>query len=248
MPAQDYTLGRGRVVFEETGTNGFRDLGNAPEFQLSVEAENLPHFNSQGGLKKKDKDVVTQITSSATFQLDEPVNENLALFFLSTAAVSNTVAGGNVTDENVVARHDKWVALANKNVTVSTVVVTGPSGTPSYSSPADYEVLGAPGYIRAKSTGAIPDGGTIEVDYTHTGVTTNKVSIGSTTTISGKLFFLGAPATGRILDVEGKASLKPEGELPFIGDDWLAFSFTAEYLEDAAFGGLADIIERGVVT
>ena len=59
----DYNLGRGIVYFSLLDTNGlptggYRDLGNAPEFNVSFETETLEHQASRLGLKVTDKEVV----------------------------------------------------------------------------------------------------------------------------------------------------------------------------------------------
>ena len=74
---------------------GYRDLGNAPEFNVTVEVETLEHQSSREGLKIVDKEVIISQDVSVSFQLDEINNENLALFFSGEKAthVNPTVAG-----------------------------------------------------------------------------------------------------------------------------------------------------------
>ncbi len=96
---EDYNLGRGIVYFSDLDTGdlptGYRDLGNAPEFNVTVEVETLEHQSSREGLKKVDKEVTISQDVSVSFQLDEINNENLALFFSGEKAthVNPTVAG-----------------------------------------------------------------------------------------------------------------------------------------------------------
>jgi len=246
---RSYTIGSGRVIFQKLNTNGYRDLGNAPNFAVEQTLEVLDHFNSQSGIRKKDARVITEQELNCTFTLDEPNIDNLALFLLAADPTEATVVGASVTDEAVTARLDKWVQLANHNITASTIVVTGTGGTPTFNEGTDYDVLAAQGWIRALSTGSITEGLALEVDYTHTGVTTNTINAATVTTIEGHVYFLGDPAAGRIIDVFGKVTLEPDGELGLISEEWINFNFTCEFLLDpGTVTGLAELVDRGEVT
>ena len=93
---ENYTLGRGRLYFAPYDTDGItllgeRALGNAPAFTFNMAIEKLEHFSSMTGLKAKDKTVVTQVTPSLNFTLDELSEENMnMLFFGSTTAGTQT--------------------------------------------------------------------------------------------------------------------------------------------------------------
>lgn len=80
-----YRLGRGIVQAAFLDANGkpkgYRDLGNSPEFGVTVEAETLEHQSSRTGLKKKDLELVLSQDVSLSFQLEEISAENVALFF-----------------------------------------------------------------------------------------------------------------------------------------------------------------------
>jgi hypothetical protein len=94
----DYNLGRGIVYFAPIHpTTGkameFRDLGNAPEFNMTVTTETLKHQSSRAGLKVTDKEVVTSLEASLKLTLDEINFDNLALFMSGTA--STVAAAGN---------------------------------------------------------------------------------------------------------------------------------------------------------
>src|SRR4051812_29753109 len=92
------TLGRGELHFSlfETDTQtpaGFRYLGNSTEFNLNIENETLDHFNSDRGIKEKDKSIVIQTTAKGSTTLDDIQQENLSLFFFgSTSSLVQTSA------------------------------------------------------------------------------------------------------------------------------------------------------------
>lgn len=86
-PSPDnYTLGKGVVYFDKLINGvyfGERDMGNTPAFTLSVSMDKLEHFNARSGLKAKDKTVITELTPTVAFQLDEVNVENIALMFMA---------------------------------------------------------------------------------------------------------------------------------------------------------------------
>lgn len=112
----DYNLGRGCLFFSTLGSddlpdgNGYRDLGNAPEFNVTIETEELEHQSSRNGLKITDKRFVVSQTVNLSFTLDEANFQNLALFF----------SGSTETFTNV---HDTaWAAHENSIVSSSIVL------------------------------------------------------------------------------------------------------------------------------
>ena len=117
----NYTLGKGVVYFNQKDTNtgaylGERDLGNAPEFTFSVSIEKLEHFSSRGGLKSKDKEIISQMTPSLSFTLDEVNKDNLAMLTLADM-VTVSQAAGTATAEAVVAHPGRRSELAHRELT-----------------------------------------------------------------------------------------------------------------------------------
>jgi len=101
----NYTLGKGVVFFDQlvSGTyQGERDLGNAPAFTFNIALETLEHYSSRGGLKAKDKEIISQITPGLAFTLDEVNKENMALLTLGDVTTETQVAG-SVAAEVVLA-------------------------------------------------------------------------------------------------------------------------------------------------
>ena len=131
---ENYTLGKGIVFFDQknltTGLyTGERDLGNAPAFSFNVALEKLEHFSSRGGLKAKDKSIISKITPGITFTLDEVNKENMALLTLGNLNEVTQVAG-TVSKEAVVAHPGKRSDLSKRSVGLFTVahgtVTNGP--------------------------------------------------------------------------------------------------------------------------
>lgn len=89
---QNYTVGRGRILFArfKPGTqepDGFRYIGNSPEFNMSIESEDLDHFSSDHGIREKDDSVPLTVTRTGSMTTDNIVPENVAMFFFGTTSV-----------------------------------------------------------------------------------------------------------------------------------------------------------------
>jgi len=135
--SDNYVLGKGIVYFNRkdstTGLySGERDLGNAPAFSFNVKLTNLDHFSSRGGLKAKDKQVVSEVTPGCSFTLDEITPDNLALLTLGT--ISTVIqAAGSVVDEAVTANLGMRATLTKRMVGLTTLshgtVTSGPFTT-----------------------------------------------------------------------------------------------------------------------
>lgn len=107
----DYNLGRGKVYFADlvsSKPNAYRFLGNAPEFNISVEVETLEHESSQSGLKVTDKEVVISQKVNLNLTLDELNFENLSTFLAGTT--SSFTNGGAETGYDLAGAESYAVA------------------------------------------------------------------------------------------------------------------------------------------
>lgn len=117
----DYNLGRGIVYFSKLATSGFpdadgyRDLGNCPQFNISMDVQDLEHFSSRSGLKVLDKTFVISQAVKIAFQLDELNYQNLALFFSGATATYDNGHDTVVADVDVTASvvQGRWYDLYN---------------------------------------------------------------------------------------------------------------------------------------
>ena len=85
MPASpsplNYFIGKGICKF--TPTAGVqRDLGNAPEVELTPTIEKLDHFSSRSGVRTKDRSIVLEKGMTLRLVLEELTAENLAMLLL----------------------------------------------------------------------------------------------------------------------------------------------------------------------
>jgi hypothetical protein len=97
MADQNYTLGRGEVHFSRFKPNtqnpsGFFYIGNTPEFNLTIESENLDHFSSDEGIREKDDSVPLEVNRTGSLITDSISPRNIALFFFGEESVVTTLS------------------------------------------------------------------------------------------------------------------------------------------------------------
>ena len=116
----NYTLGKGICYFNKQEADGSylgeRDLGNAPELTFSIDITKLDHYSSRGGIRAKDKTVVTEITPTLAFTLDEVNEDNLAL--LTFGEITEVVQAESLEEQQAIteAHLGLFVELNHRNV------------------------------------------------------------------------------------------------------------------------------------
>lgn len=85
----NYSVLKGIVAFTPTGGSE-RDLGNAPEFELTPAIDKLDHFSSRAGVRSKDRSVVREKTLTGRMVLDEITVENLQMALLGGTSAVNS--------------------------------------------------------------------------------------------------------------------------------------------------------------
>lgn len=93
----NYTLGRGELYLAQFKPKtqlprGERYFGNTPELGFSADQETLDHYNSDHGIRVKDKSVVLQMDYAGNFITDNISPQNLAFFYLGEASKVTAVA------------------------------------------------------------------------------------------------------------------------------------------------------------
>jgi len=91
----NYFVGKGTLQFTPTG-GVLRDLGNAPEVEITPEIERLDHFSSRSGVRSKDRSVVLEKTLTCRIVLDELTAANIGLLLLGS--VTENTDGTNTID------------------------------------------------------------------------------------------------------------------------------------------------------
>ncbi len=247
MGSENYTLGRGELHFSrfKSGTQvgeGYRYLGNSPEFSLTLETEELAHFNSDRGIREKDKSITLEVTRSGSIVLDEINEENLAYYFFSAAGKETiTQAGGSVTGfaiADVIPGRSYQLGEdatdAVGDVKISNTGLTVKKGATTFTLLDDYVVDYERGLVTIVEGGAIVAGDDITVDYTTLAASYDRVISGSEK-VEGSLKYITRNATGpdRVINMP-YVTLAPNGDYNLKGDDWQQIPFTIELLRKGA--------------
>lgn len=238
----NYTLGKGIVSFNKKVNDVFMgelDLGNCPEFSFNVSIEKLEHYSSRGGLRAKDKEVISQVSPGVSFTLDEISPENLALLTLADIE-EVTQASATVVDELPgPAYAGTMLALANRNIeaggvsveTSSDVLLTEGTDWEIDTSLKDDKI----GRIRILDTYTGDAGDAVKVSYTSPETTYTLLKALAQTTIEGFMRFVSDNPVGNQQELQiWRVSLTPSGDTAMIGDDWSTLAFTGEILKDEA--------------
>lgn len=245
MGSENYTLGRGELNFDkfEPGTfnkTGERYLGNTPELNLTTEVENLEHFNSDRGIRVKDKSIVLEKSDSGTFIADEISDENIALWFLgetsivaqsATASIVLNLAGARVKPGTYIQLGESQAnPTGHRNVTVASVT-SDPVGT-TYVVGTDYTVDAELGRLYIVPGGAIEAADPLIVTYATAASTRSQTVVGDGTTIEGALRFVSYNPTGPRRDYYWPfVQLRADGDLALKGDEWQQLSFAFDILK-----------------
>lgn len=228
----NYFVGKGKLYFDRwtstSATTGERDLGNAPSVVITPNVEQLEHFSSRTGIRSKDFEVDVQESATVKFTLDEISIDNLALALYGDGVEVQSQGDGNVGAESVTLYTDRWVKLQNRNISVSSVGISG------YVEDTDFEVDHAIGRIKAINGGSIADGETVSVSYTFGAMTWNYVSLFGRKPVEGLMRLVGTNDVGKKYEIQmWRVKIKSTSDLNFIGDDWGSIEFEGEILNDA---------------
>ena len=226
-----YMVGKGKLYFDRwtsaDGSTGERDLGNAPSFMVTPNVVPLDHFSSRTGIRSKDLSIDVEQSLNVKFSLDEISAENLALALCGDGVEAMSQGDGNVGAEAITLYTDRWVKLANRNISVSSVGIAG------YVEGTDYTVDHPIGRIRALSTGGIADGEAVNVSYTFGAMTWDFVEIFGRKPVQGLLRLVGTGQVGEQYEILlHKVKIKNSGDISFIGDDWNVIELEGEVLDD----------------
>lgn len=247
MGSENYTLGRGELHFSrfKPGTQigeGYRYLGNSPEFALTLETETLNHFNSDRGIREKDKSITLEVSRSGNIVLDEIDEDNLAYYFFSAAGKETvTQAGGTVTGfaiNDVIPGRSYQLGEdatdAVGDVKISTTGLAVKKGATTLDIMDDYLIDYERGIITFVEGGAVVKGDDLTADYTTLAASYDRVISGSEK-VEGSLKYITRNATGpdRVINMP-YVTLAPNGDYNLKGDDWQQIPFTVEVLRKGA--------------
>lgn len=255
----DYNLGRGKVYFATLDSNNFpeayRDLGNATEFNVSIDTEKLDHQSSREGLKVIDKEVVISQKMNLSLTLDEINFENLALFFSGSSGTRTNNGGTAITGSNnlTVTTQGRWYDLyegaagipstdpqGSRIYDIGTVSIEKTGGGSVMTEGTDFTVDQTMGRIFVIDGGDMVAGGYDLDTTTNTDAITDLEQVKALTAsaVEGALKFISENPADSDKQAEfqfHKVKLSAEGDFGLISDDWstMQLSGTAEQNLDA---------------
>lgn len=210
---------------------GFVDIGNISKLSIQADSEtkerlSFRHDNYQQALDS----VVIPKPHTVSMTGDEMSSMVMAIALLGEEAAL-AVTGASVdagSPEDLVAVHDKYVALAHKHIT--SVVVKDATDTTTYVSGTDYMVDASLGQIKVLSTGDIADSATVHVSYTYATQAGTRVYGGTQSRIKVRLEMFGQNlASGKNVHVVIKELvISPSGAADFIGSDYISFELAGK--------------------
>lgn len=239
---QNYTLGRGTIHFGQfrpgtTTPMGERYLGNTPEFNLTIDVENLDHYSSDRGIREKDDSVVLQADRSGSLTTDSIQPENVALFFFGKSDNVSVVAATGQTDSYVGSPAGLSVQLGTnaqnpagaRNVSNVTMVTTPP--TPALVEGTDYVVDVVRGRVMFEETDNVK--ALTKVDFTFdVDASTRKRIISGSQPIEGALRYLADNPKGENFDYFMPwVKITPNGDYQLKSDEWQSIPFMIEILK-----------------
>ena len=90
-----YTIGKGAVSVRLSGETDFRRIGNCPEFEFTPEIDKLEHFDSQAGVRSRDRTVVREKKASLRIVFEAITAENMQI------ALLGALSGGSGGDQSI---------------------------------------------------------------------------------------------------------------------------------------------------
>lgn len=87
--SSNYVIGRGCVFISILDSNNnpvaWRELGNAPDFEVEADTSVIEHFSSKNAARVKDAEVISEISLDFSLTLEELTFDNYSEFFLGKA-------------------------------------------------------------------------------------------------------------------------------------------------------------------
>jgi hypothetical protein len=236
-------LGRGRLFFSRfaTGTTTFtgamKYFGNTPAVSLNVTEEVLEHFDSDQGLRIKDRVVTLSQEIAGSFQVDNISNENLKLFFgaddVQTTHAVVTGAVESITSAETDAYFQLGVTAGRpQGYRGLTTVTSVTEGATTLTANTDYEVDLVNGRIWLPSGSTAFDAGdTLVVTYTVGAADYTRLT-DLNETVYGRMEYISENAVGTNFNyVWPYVKLTADGDLALKGDEWQVMNFNFEVLK-----------------
>lgn len=245
MPNKKYVLGRGKVFFARFGTgtlepDGYRYIGNTPEFNMTIESEELDHYDSDQGIREKDDSVPLEVNRSGSLITDNIVPDNVALFFFGEASTVTqaAVVSGTETLTSIKFGHSYKLGQSPANpagyfgIDETGFSVETTVGATALVAGTDYEMDYDNGLITFLETSAIAvEGTSIDVTYAVLNTTRSRVISGSEPVEGSMLYVTKNPKGDDCTFLMPYVKITPNGDYALKGDEWQQIPLTLEILK-----------------
>lgn len=246
----NFTLGRGKLYLAQfiSGTQtpaGERYLGNSPDLAFTADSSTLDHYNSDAGIKIKNKSMLLQVDYSASITLDDIQTENLAMYFLGNAQTQTTAALTAQSETIVGVSPGLFYQLGVTPGTpvgvrnVSNVVVKSTAATPvTYVLNTDYTVDLVRARVMPVKGGAIADASSLAVTY-DVAASTRQRMVSAAKSVEGTLRFIADNPSGDNIDYfMPHVMVAPDGDYTIKGDDWQQVKFKLSVLQKSGYAAI----------
>jgi hypothetical protein len=231
-PSSDNVMfGRGKILFAAhvggATSNQYIHLGNCDTFSIGVVPEKVSLTNYMTETSAVYKEVVKKV--------DIPIK-------ISGFEFAATITGETIATASMTGLKGSFFATTKRSISSPTLI----QGTSTLTSGTDYTIEDASrGVIKVLSTGAVvADGTSLLLTYAHAALTGSGaltvVRGGVDTSVEGRLLFLPDNTTGPDNEVQvWNATLTPDGEIPFISDEFAKWNLSGQAQDDSAgtYGG-----------
>jgi hypothetical protein len=250
-PSSDNVMfGRGKILFAAhvggATSNQYIHLGNCDTFSIGVVPEKVSLTNYMTETSAVYKEVVKKVDIPIKISGFEFASSNMKLVFMgdttSYTQTAATITGETIATASMTGLKGSFFATTKRSISSPTLI----QGTSTLTSGTDYTIEDASrGVIKVLSTGAVvADGTSLLLTYAHAALTGSGaltvVRGGVDTSVEGRLLFLPDNTTGPDNEVQvWNATLTPDGEIPFISDEFAKWNLSGQAQDDSAgtYGG-----------
>lgn len=227
---------------------GFRDLGNAPSFSVSIAIDKGEHASSRGGVNETDLTWAVKVSRSATITLEEMNADNVALLLLgtkSTVAIASAIAVIE-TFTNVEKGYSYQLGVTTVNpggsgLISNATVVTVTGNTPLVVN-VDYELNAVTGLLTLLDAGtvvtdAIKAAG-VKITYDRGAQKRDRIISGNEEATVALQFTENNPVGPSRVWLFPYVRLRPNGDFNFISDEVRSMEFQADILPMGNFAAV----------
>lgn len=239
MASENLALGKGEVYFGKfkTGTQvpeGYRLLGNCPEFTLNMETDTLDHFNSMASLREQDEEIIIERRLGGSIVCEDIRTENLALFFMGTASTQTQVSATGVVNTFVDVipglKYQLGETAGNPSGVRKVASVVVKVGAVTKAITTDYLLDADLGIITIVKGGSIVALDDVEVTFNVTAATRAQVISGDEL-IEGAMKFISFNPKGARIDYTLPwVKIRSNGDFSVISEEWMSLPFTIKAL------------------